>query len=1274
MDSRSEMAGMHCEKAQGRGAMNTVTRAGRGSTGRATRTPEHPGAADGVRRLVLWSILLPVLVALLFPPALAVAQDNNEETCPDAGTAPTPVEVAVTAVPIVVSSTPDDYFVLYVTHEVDGTEGEIPVLVKRGEAGTTTLAENIEALPPERYRVEKYAVATPADVDGDCIDDLTELEDLGTKNPVNPAAIDPSDGAVAIPDRRTYETLVYTPPHVGWKERTFLKFVILDIDTDRPRVYVQNTEKHQHHTEFLNDVLDHLDLDAPGLIRGQLGYLPDLAAPNGSLGVYYYASGLRRYSFSTIARAYTLLAASMPLLKDNLAYWIPHHALPAYQNDLPLFKTSRIPLVFDDDIYLDIDFIGLNPAVGYGTLRVMEPDDRPHPRDIVLYEALPNNLPRVAGIISTVPQTPLSHVNLRAVQDGIPNAFIRDALDKSAITALLNGPVRYEVEDHRYTIRAADPDEVDAHYESSRPAEAQTPQRDLLSVTKITPLSEIGFADWRAFGVKAANVAELRKLEFPEGTVPDGFAIPFSFYDEFMEHNGLYDAITEMLGSAEFQTDPAGELKKLRRAIEGKETPGWIIEGAETETPDWIIAEIVKMNESFAEGVNKRYRSSTNNEDLPGFNGAGLYDSKSQKPSEDETDLAKSLKEVYASLWNFRAFTEREFHRIDHLATAMGVLVHPSYQDELVNGVAVSFDPIRGSDRDHYVNSQVGEDLVTNPEAHSVPEELLLTPAGRPVVLATSNLAEPGQLLMKEAQLRQLREHLEVIHGHFKGLYTPAAGDPFAMEIEFKITRDDILAIKQARPWVFAGAAPVTRPPVTRPPVIDDSGSDGPGSSGPGGGSSGGTGSSPGSPSSSNSGSSGGGGSGAGRVQDQHGNSPARSTPLPLEAPSWTTATAGQLNPADDVDYFTLTVAQAGVLVVETTGSTATQGTVWQDEEELVTADSGGARQNFRLRVPVEAGPVVVAVAGNGRRTGAYTLETTLLVGFLENPGAASFQSGIGVLSGWVCAAEEIVIEIETENGEVEQHGASYGTERLDTERVCGDTDNGFGLLFNWNRLGDGEHAVVAWVDEVELGRATLTVTTLGEEFVEDVAGSCEVADFPMAGETVTLVWQESNQNFVIASGDAPEGTNAATSEAVVGYLENPGPNSFQSGIGVISGWVCEAEAVEIEIEAESGETERHVAGYGTERADTEEMCGDTDNGFGLLFNWNHLGDGEHAVVVRVDEVELGRATVRVTTLGQKFLRGAEGECVVADFPMSGETVTLEWQQTSQNFVITGVE
>ena len=400
--------------------------------------------------------------------------------------------------------------------------------------------------------------------------------------------------------------------------------------------------------------------------------------------------------------------------------------------------------------------------------------------------------------------------------------------------------------------------------------------------------------------------------------------------------------------------------------------------------------------------------------------------------------------------------------------------------------------------------------------------------------------------------------------------------------------------------------------------------------------------------------------------RDLHGNTPAQATRVRLSSSApWASSTDGQINPASDVDYFTLMVPQAGVLVVQTTGSTATVGTAWQAGVELGSADRGGVRQNFRLSVPVAAGPVVIAVAGQGSRTGSYTVETRLMVGYLENPGNTSFQSGIGVLSGWVCAAEEVEITL----GALTPQMAAYGTERLDTASKCGDTDNGFGLLFNWNLLGDGEHDVVALVDGVELDRASVTVTTLGQEFLRGVEGTCTVSDFPSLGKTVTLLWQEARQNFAIADGAVPSG-ETRSGAADVGYLENPSPNSFQSGVGVLSGWVCEAETVEITL----GPLAPQVAGYGTERLDTQEVCGDTDNGFGLLFNWNLLGDGEHTVVAYVDATELGRATVQVTTLGQEFLRGAEGECVVDDFPRLGQSVLLEWQQNSQNFVITDLE
>ena len=269
----------------------------------------------------------------------------------------------------------------------------------------------------------------------------------------------------------------------------------------------------------------------------------------------------------------------------------------------------------------------------------------------------------------------------------------------------------------------------------------------------------------------------------------------------------------------------------------------------------------------------------------------------------------------------------------------------------------------------------------------------------------------------------------------------------------------------------------------------------------------------------------------------------------------------------------------------------------------------------------------------------------------------------------------------ETQGAAAPQRVTS-GTERRDTAytpegaEICGDTDNGFGLLFNWNLLGDGEHEVIAWVDGVELDRATVTVTTLDEEFARDLTGECTVADFPTAGETVRLEWQEGQQNFVLAEGAAPRAAPSGPEAGLTGSLENPGPNSYQSGLGLISGWVCEAEAVTITI----GDGAPQQAAYGTERGDTAyteagaEICGDTDNGFGLLFNWNLLGNGEHEVIAQVDGTELGRATVRVTTLGTEFMWGLEGECVVEDFPSPGETVTLEWQEGQQNFVITDSE
>ena len=153
----------------------------------------------------------------------------------------------------------------------------------------------------------------------------------------------------------------------------------------------------------------------------------------------------------------------------------------------------------------------------------------------------------------------------------------------------------------------------------------------------------------------------------------------------------------------------------------------------------------------------------------------------------------------------------------------------------------------------------------------------------------------------------------------------------------------------------------------------------------------------------------------------------------------------------------------------------------------------------------------------------------------LENPQPDSFQSGIGIISGWACNARRI--EIAFDGGA--RQTTAYGTSRGDTRQVCGDTDNGFGLLYNWNLLGDGVHTVVAYADGVEFASTTVIVTTLGEEFLRGVSDSYTISDFPDPGATRTLRWQEAQQNFVITAGSSQGGGTSGRPPRV---LENPPP------------------------------------------------------------------------------------------------------------------------------------
>ena len=741
-----------------------------------------------------------------------------------------------------VPSTADQYHVLYHRREIGDPDSETPVAMQFGGVESTMLTEPLGIGPPTGlYRVESYRRSQSGDIDGDGRSDVEELADLtGAMAPLNPAdPIDFRDGVVAIVDRQMFRDLSYQGVDVlidtHLEDLEYVKFYLLETDGDNPQVYYMNTDTHRSHRGFANAIgipgafgggagrgrgggqqggggqpggqrggqqgggagggSENGGGVTPGQMRGEIIYHPFLTAPSGEAGVYRFEFEPNdAYSFEAVLMAYELLAANMPVLQNNLMYYpMPNAALPRYLDEKALYDASRVPVLLEEQIYADISFLPLNIAEGYGLLRVMELDERPNSRDIVIYEALPNEMPGVGGVITTVPQTPLSHVNLRAAQENIPNAYVEGALDNRDISSLIGSYVYFRVNADGWEIREATLEEVEAHYADRRPAEPQFAERNL-SVIAFRALDHIGFGDSNAFGVKAANLATLRSFGFAEDVVPNGYGLPFYFYDEFMKHNGFYAAAAEMLADTRFQTDTELRDEALGRFRND------IKKGT---MPDWMMDALTQLQASFPEGTSIRCRSSTNNEDLPGFSGAGLYDSYTQHP--EEGHLSKSIKQVFASLWNFRAFEEREFFRIDHFSAAMGVLLHPNFSDELANGVGVTDDPLYQTRGNYYLNTQLGEDLVTNPDAQSIPEEILLNArnSSNYTVVRHSNQIADGERLMDDRYLQEIGPMMSTIHSSFARLYGVTAQEPFSMEIEYKITAVGRLVIKQARPWVY---------------------------------------------------------------------------------------------------------------------------------------------------------------------------------------------------------------------------------------------------------------------------------------------------------------------------------------------------------------------------------------------------------------------------------------------------------------------------------------
>jgi hypothetical protein len=141
--------------------------------------------------------------------------------------------------------------------------------------------------------------------------------------------------------------------------------------------------------------------------------------------------------------------------------------------------------------------------------------------------------------------------------------------------------------------------------------------------------------------------------------------------------------------------------------------------------------------------------------------------------------------------------------------------------------------------------------------------------------------------------------------------------------------------------------------------------------------------------------------------------------------------------------------------------------------------------------------------------------------------------------------------------------------------------------------------------------------------------------------------------------------------QAKKGVVEIPAEGSVQSGIGLISGWSCVAEIVEISIDGGS----RLRVPSESPRADVTPVCSHPNAGFGLLFNFNVLSEGEHTIQLFVKNIAIGALRkFRVVKPKGEFASGLRGEVAVQNFPETGKSTTLDWREAEQRFGIKSIQ
>lgn len=275
------------------------------------------------------------------------------------------------------------------------------------------------------------------------------------------------------------------------------------------------------------------------------------------------------------------------------------------------------------------------------------------------------------------------------------------------------------------------------------------------------------------------------KQEFPD-LVPDISALSSGFYETFMEEyvfegkllRELHKEMLENIKTAEShgQEDLVKSyLAEFRKAIEGAHSPNmnWrLFYNAQT----MLVDHYVSTSKSFS------LRSNNDVEDLLA---TGLYKS-TIIPTINTDSIEAALKRIWASMFEYRAYSIRRYWGQREENLSMPILVHPYLED--VSAHAVGSFTYKGSEgMSFHLNMVLGaEERATNPTAQAQSIELVISKNSKNKFELKLLTARNGAQLRPQTQ-KELVRFVKQVENYVKGEFLDRSYAPKSIDIELVV-------------------------------------------------------------------------------------------------------------------------------------------------------------------------------------------------------------------------------------------------------------------------------------------------------------------------------------------------------------------------------------------------------------------------------------------------------------------------------------------------------